>query len=151
MEQRPMPLGHMEIVAGLDERHLALLESILEERRFQAGETIIHEGAAADAVYLLAEGLVSVWLRLKNGAGQRRLSTLVPGLAFGELALLDGGRRSADVIADEPALCYVIPIAKLIALAAAYPEIRTQLIINIGRELSARLRHADAEIRSLAE
>jgi hypothetical protein len=39
----------------------------------------------------------------------------------------------------------------LAALADAYPEIRTQLIINIGRELSARLRRADAEIRSLAE
>jgi glutaminase len=150
-EQRPIPLGRMDIVAGLDERHLTLLESILEERRYRAGETIIREGEAADAVYLLAEGLVSVCLRLKNGAGQRRLSTLAPGLAFGELALLDGGRRSADVIADEPALCYVLPIAKLAALADAYPEIRTQLIINIGRELSARLRRADAEIRSLAE
>jgi glutaminase len=79
------------------------------------------------------------------------IATLRPGDFFGELALLDGGRRSADVIADEAALCYVLPIAKLNALAGEEPEIRTQLVINIGRELSARLRRADAEIRSLAE
>ena len=150
-EQRPVPLARMEMVAGLDERQLRLLESIVEERRYGAGETIIREGDAADAVYLLAEGLVSICLRLKNRSGQQRLSALAPGLAFGELALLDGGRRSADVIADEPAFCYVLPIAKLNALAGEEPEIRTQLILNIGRELSARLRRADAEIRVLAE
>lgn len=149
--QTPVPLARMEIAAGLDGRQLKLLEALVEERHYAPGETIIREREAADAVYLLAEGLVSVCLSLKNGAGRRRLSTLVPGLAFGELALLDGGRRSADVIADEPALCYVLPLAKLNALAVEAPEIRTQLIINIGRELSARLRRADAEIRSLAE
>jgi glutaminase len=72
-------------------------------------------------------------------------------LAFGELALLDGGTRSADVIADEPTLCYVLPIAQLRTLASSHPEIQNKLILNIGRELSARLRRADAEIRSLAD
>jgi hypothetical protein len=41
--------------------------------------------------------------------------------------------------------------ARLNELAVSHPEIRTKLILNIGRELSARLRQADAEIRSLAE
>ena len=79
------------------------------------------------------------------------MSSISPGLAFGELALLDGGTRSADVIADEPTLCYVLAIAKLQALAKCYPEIQSKLIFNIGRELSARLRRADAEIRILAD
>jgi glutaminase len=79
------------------------------------------------------------------------LSTLTPGLAFGDLALLDGGTRSADVIADEPTLCYALPIAKFRTLATSHPEIQNKLISNIGRELSARLRRADAEIRSLAD
>jgi glutaminase len=90
-------------------------------------------------------------LNIKNGSRRQRLSTLTPGLAFGELALLDGDTRSADVIADEPTFCYVLPTVKLRALATSHPEIQSKLIFNIGRELSARLRHADAEIRSLAE
>ena len=102
-------------------------------------------------LFLLAAGTVSVCLRLTDGNRRRRVSTITPGLAFGELALLDGGKRSADVIADEPALCYVLPIAKFRALASDHPAIETKLIFNICRELSARLRRADAEIRSLAE
>jgi hypothetical protein len=55
------------------------------------------------------------------------------------------------VIADDAAMCYIVPIAKLETLASSHPEIRTKLIFNIGRELAARLRRADGEIRSLAE
>jgi len=55
------------------------------------------------------------------------------------------------VIADEPTLCYVLPLGALESISKQHPEIRSKLIFNIGRELSARLRRADAEIRSLAD
>ena len=151
VEDTRVPLNAMNILAGFDAQETALLETIVEEVHYAEGETIIRENDCADALFLLAAGTVSVRLRLADGNRQRRLSTISPGLAFGELALLDGGKRSADVIADEPALCYVLPIVKLRALARNHPAIETKLIFNICRELSARLRRADAEIRSLAE
>ena len=114
-----------------------LIESIRQRSALRAGDTIIREGEAADSLYLLAAGRVSICLSMKNGARRQRLSTISPGLAFGELALLDGGTRSADVIADEPALCYVLPIAKLQELAKRHPKIESKLIFNIARELSA--------------
>ena len=150
-ENLRVPLSAMNILAGFDAHETALLESIVEEVHYAQGETIIRENDRADALFLLAAGTVSVCLRLTDGNRRRRLSTITPGLAFGELALLDGGKRSADVIADEPALCYVLPIVKLRALASNHPAIETKLIFNICRELSARLRRADAEIRALAE
>ena len=146
-----VPLSAMNVLAGFAAQEIALLESIVEEAHYAQGETIIHENDRADELFLLAAGTVSVCLRLADGNRRRRVSTITPGLAFGELALLDGGKRSADVIADEPAMCYVLPIAKLRALASNHPAIETKLIFNICRELSARLRRADAEIRSLAE
>ena len=79
------------------------------------------------------------------------LTTITPGLVFGDLALFDGGTRSADVVADETSACYVLPIAALDRLAARHPGIKAKLLYNIGRELSARLRRADAEIRALEE
>jgi glutaminase len=151
VENNRVPLSAMNILAGFDAQETALLESILDEVHYAAGEIIIREDDCADALFLLAAGTVSVCLRLRDGNRQRRLSTITPGLAFGELALLDGGRRSADVIADEPAVCYVLPIVKLRALASKHPAIETKLIFNICREISARLRRADAEIRALAE
>jgi glutaminase len=150
-EGRQAPLSEMDILAGFSRQEISLVESIVKEQNYSKGETIIREGDVADALYLLAAGRVSICLNIKNGARRQRLSTLTPGLAFGDLALLDGGTRSADVIADEPTVCYVLPTAKLEALARSHPEIQSKLIFNIGRELSARLRRADAEIRSLAE
>ena len=146
-----VPLSAINILAGFDAQETALVESIVKEVHYAQGETIIREDDRADALFLLAAGTVTVCLRLTDGNRLRRLSTITPGLAFGELALLDGGKRSADVVADEPALCYVLPIAKFRELASNHPGIETKLIFNICRELSARLRRADAEIRSLAE
>ena len=150
-ESRQVSLAAMDILAGFDHREIGLIESIAEKMRYLPGVTIIREGEHADSLYLLAAGRVSICLRSNDGARRQRLSTFTPGLAFGDLALLDGGTRSADVIADEPTLCYVLPIAKLQTLATSHPEIQNKLISNIGRELSARLRRADAEIRSLAD
>ncbi len=150
-ESRQVPLAAMDILAGFDQQEITLVESIVTEMRYAPGDSIVREGDVADCLYLLAAGRASICLSLKNGARNQRLSSISPGLAFGELALLDGGTRSADVIADEPTLCYVLAIAKLQALAKCYPEIQSKLIFNIGRELSARLRRADAEIRILAD
>jgi glutaminase len=150
-ECRQVVLSEMDILGGFDPGQIALIESVLKEVRYSPGETIIREGEIADSLYLLAAGRVSICLSINKGAQRQRLSTITPGLAFGELALLDRGTRSADVIADEPTLCYVLPIAQLRTLANRHPEIQSKLILNIGRELSARLRRADAEIRSLAD
>ena len=149
-DHRPVPLSAMDILVNFGDQELACIDSITVEKRYSTGAVIIREGDTADALYLLAKGRISIYLTLPGGRRQR-LSTISPGLAFGELSLLDGGRRSADVIADEPTLCYVLPLGELELISKQHPEIRSKLIFNIGRELSARLRRADAEIRSLAD
>ena len=144
-------LEGMDILAGFNEHEIRLLNSIVDVAHFDAGEVIVREGDPADSLFLLAAGLVSVCLWLGDGTRRKRLATIAPGVAFGELAVFDGGTRSADAIADQSTVCYVLPLAKLDELATHHPDIRTKLLNNIGRELSARLRRADAEIRSLEE
>jgi glutaminase len=147
----PLPVAAMDMVASLDAREIALLESVLIKRSYGPREKIIREGESADSLFLLAAGTVSVYVKLTHGAREKRLSSISPGLAFGELSLLDGRLRSADVVADVAVVCYVLSTEKLNALAMDYPAIKNKLILNIARELSARLRRADAEIRTLAE
>jgi glutaminase len=144
-------LAEMDVLSGFAETEITLLGSILEEVDYPPGAVIIREGETADALYLLAAGQVSIYLELKNGGRRRRLGTISPGVIFGELALLDGGSRSANAIVEEPAHCHVLPMAKLKELATRHPEIEKKLIGNIARELARRLRRADAEIRSLAD
>ncbi len=146
-----LALQEMDILAGLDHSEITLLQSVVDVAQYGAGEVIVREGDPADSLFLLASGLVNVCLRLGDGMRQKRLATIAPGVAFGELAIFDGGTRSADVIAHQFAICYVLPLAKLEELAVLHPDIRTKLMSNIGRELSARLRRADAEIRALEE
>src|SRR5262249_28425442 len=105
----PLPFAAMDLVAGFDESEVEMLQLIAREARYDPGAIIVREGDPADAVYMLAAGLVTVRLGLSDGVRSKRLSTITPGLAFGELSLFDGGRRSADVVADEPSVCYVLP------------------------------------------
>lgn len=146
----PVPLASMDAVAGLDDGDLTRLKAIMREASYAAGAAIIREGDAADALFLLAEGRVSVWLSPAERR-RKRLATVTPGVAFGDLALFGGGPRSADVVADAPSVCYVLPVERLDVLSRSHPEVRTRLMANLAREMAARLRSADAEIRTLEE
>jgi flavin reductase (DIM6/NTAB) family NADH-FMN oxidoreductase RutF len=76
-----------------------LLEPILasgEERAFQAGETIVRQGAPGDDLYVILEG------RVRVERGGRAVESLDRGEFFGEVAVLDGRPRSADVVAETP-------------------------------------------------
>jgi glutaminase len=72
-----------------------------------------------------------------------------PGLTFGEMALLDSGDRSADVIADEPVMCYGLSVEQLEELEAKHPNIMITILGNLTRDFSERLRHANETIRAL--
>jgi CRP-like cAMP-binding protein len=90
-------------------RHLAAedIEPLLErvhEREVKAGETVFHQGDAGDALYIVANGSVEVL------ADQRMLAELGNGQAFGEMALLSGGARTATVRAKTDT--HLLAIAK---------------------------------------
>ena len=57
---------------------------------------------------MLARGTVSVQIKVHGHERTKRsgVASIGPGLTFGEMALLDGGKRSADMIADERVICY---------------------------------------------
>jgi glutaminase len=101
--------------------------------------------------YVLARGTVSVQIRIPTQTGEkkRRVASLGPGVTFGEMALFDGGARSADVIADERVICYGVAVERLQELAATHPNIMLTILANLTREFSERLRHANEAIRTL--
>ncbi len=142
-------LGQMDVFKGLSAEDCRRLEHIVQPRRFEAGTTILREGDPADLFFVLARGAVSVQLQLEGGR-TKRIACIGPGLTFGEMALLDGGRRSADVVALETVIAYAFAVDALQALGRAQPQILLTILTNINRDLSERLRRANAEIRALA-
>jgi glutaminase len=135
------PLASQEICRGLDEAGLAALQPLLVRRRFAPGELVLRVGEPADAMYFLLEGRVSVLMTRDTGEPQR-LTTLSPGMAFGELALVTRSRRSADVRADTVVDCYALSGDRFAELGRTHPAVKMKLLENMLRqavEVVARL------------
>jgi glutaminase len=78
-----------------------------------------------------------------------RVAAFGPGATLGEMALLAGGTRSADVVADERVICYGFTIDELRALEETSPKVINTILLNLARELADRVRRSNDEIRAL--
>jgi CRP-like cAMP-binding protein len=82
----------LDLLASLDERQLEIVCGLLRPRFTIPHERIIRKGDPGDGVYFIASGSVEVILP------DRRIQ-IGPGAFFGEMALLSGQVRQADVVA----------------------------------------------------
>jgi len=147
-EEEKLSLGSLDLFEGLGTQELKLLESAVGTFRFDAGERIINEGDDAHLFFIVARGSVSISVTVEDGRS-KRIGSVGPGYSFGEMALLDGEKRSADVTADVPVLCYGFSVARVREISAGYPNVMTVILGNIVRSISDRLRSANDEIRTL--
>ena len=125
-----------------------LIEQVVRPLIFDKGEVIIREGDEAKLFFVLARGSVSVRIKTK-GDRTKRVASIGPGLTFGEMALLDGGKRSAEIVADERVVCYGLAVEEIQQLAVANPNIMITILGNLTRDFSERLRHVNEAIRTL--
>jgi glutaminase len=143
-------LSELDLLKGLSPDEYRLIETIVKPLVFEKGEVIIREGSDAKLFFVVARGTVSVQIRVQGQDGRkRRVASLGPGMSFGEMALLDGGKRSADIVADERVICYGLAVQQLQELAAEHPNVLITILGNLTREFSERLRHANDEISAL--
>lgn len=98
LAERAALLGRVRFFAGLSRPALYAIASHLRVERASPGSPIVTAGTPGDRFYLVRSGR----LQATDPAG-RVLSTIIPGEGFGELALLEGGTRTATVTALEPA------------------------------------------------
>jgi glutaminase len=146
-------LSELNIFAGLSAEELKVLERIVKPLMFEPGQAIVREGEKANLFFVIARGTASVQLRIKSGEGTRvvRVASIGPGVSFGEMALLDGGLRSADVIADEKVVCYGFSVEELRDIGKERPNLFITILRNMMRDSSERLRRANDEIRALEQ
>lgn len=147
-EVTPAPrelLRRVSLFEGLDDKGLAALEKLLKLRQFPAESVIVSQADTGDALFVLVRGRVKVVLYGEKGR-EVILSTFRPGEFFGEMALLDGQPRSANVIAIEDSALYVLERTVFARWLAENPRVA----LNILAEMSRRLRRADAVIGNLA-
>jgi MFS superfamily sulfate permease-like transporter len=138
----------LDVFRDLSETELATLRAMLEARHYTTGDVVIAEGAEGSELFLVVRGSASVRLRQQDG-GVTRVASFSAGTVLGELAVLDRAPRSATVLADEELLCFVLTEAAFQELKARHPAIAINLVINLAREVSGRLRRATRTIHHL--
>jgi len=146
-EEGEVALADLPLAANLGGDELGVLHKVLERRALPKGTVLFREGDAGDALYLLAKGRVTIRLE-RAGAPAMRLATFQPGVMFGEMALLEWQPRSADAVADEDVVVYELPGDRFASLSAEAPALAQHLMLNIARELAARLRVTSEQLRA---
>jgi len=140
----PVSLADLALFAGLPPAQLARLGELLRPLRLPAGAHCIAAEQPGEAAYVIVAGTVKVQLVQADGA-EVLLTVRGPGELLGELALLDEGGRTADVVTLEPTRLLRLDRAALDECLATMPG----LARNLLRVLARRLRVASAQIRAL--
>jgi pyruvate,water dikinase len=128
-------LQRVGLFGGMDRRQSEQIARLLKERHFAKGETVIMEGSGGAAFFLIASGEATV---TRKGV---QLATLGPGDYFGEIALIDGGPRSATVTAATDLSCYGLTFWEFRPLVEGNGAIGWKLL----QVLAKRLRAYDAK------
>ena len=149
-EEQEMPLAQTSIAQGFSAAELATVEKHFERRVYEPGREVFHEGAPGHEMFVIAKGSASAFLR-RAGGGEMRLVTFAQGTAFGELAILDSGSRSARVTTEGGLVCYALSQESFAKLAAKAPATAIKLVSNLASLLSHRLREANRTIQQLEE
>ena len=143
-QARISALQRMPIFGGIRDDVLQFLIGQARSVTIAAGEYFFRENDAAQSLFVLESGRVAI---LKQWNGQmRRLAELGPGDCFGEMALMDLMPRSASVRATEPCRAIVVSPASLYRLYEKDLEQFTMIQMNMGREVTRRLREADERL-----
>jgi CRP-like cAMP-binding protein len=143
-------LSDIAIFGGLTEQTLGRIIAMLEEQQFPVGATVCNEGEPGRSMYVVGAGEVVVCRRAASGT-LVRVVRLGVGDLFGEMALIDVQPRSAAVVVEAAATLYALTNAHLYALYLADRDGYIMVIQNLCRELSRRLRKADAAICERAD
>ncbi len=108
-----MLLANSALFADLQPKALEFLAERATRLELQRGQAIFHQGDGGDSLFVVASGLVKVWVSSGDG-GEMVLATLRSPDAFGELSAVDGRPRSASATVLEPTTLVALDRATLL-------------------------------------
>jgi SulP family sulfate permease len=126
----------------------ARLASYLKVVKYQPGDLLIQQGDAADSLYLLYAGRVTVLLRTPEGA-DLRLRSMVGRTIVGEMGLYRALPRGASVRADQPTIAYRLSLEAMTRMEHDDPTLAYAFHKMVIRTLAERLDFANREVASL--
>jgi len=127
-------LHRVPVFSNLTRDELARVAEVVVPRRFEAGEIVFKEGDEGSTCYVVRAGRARAVREHPDGRSIT-LAQFGPGDIFGEMAMLDGERRSATVESMEGTDAVAILSADMHRLLREYPDISVKLIAALGQRL----------------
>jgi len=134
----PQALSDVPLFSGLSRRHLKHVASMAREEDHAEGAVLAEEGRPGETFYVLLGGEARV------ERGGRKVAQLLPGDFFGEIALIDGGPRTASVVAETPLSTLTITRKRFRKVLEEDPSI----VVRMLEELARRLRSVNRSLTS---
>jgi uncharacterized membrane protein len=127
-------LAQVPLFQRLEPHELEHLAEDVEQVNYKAGEVIFHEYDAGDALYVVEEGSVRIWVTDED-VKQVTLAELNPGQFFGELSVLDRGQRSSSASAIVDTHLHRLSSDNFQKFLMAHPDCAIDVICEIGARL----------------
>ncbi len=145
METQSNFLKYVPIFSELDEETLNKISKLGLKKQFKKDSIVLFENENANTLFVIISGRVKVF---RAGEGGKEVILTIFGESdfFGEMGLLDGMCRSANVTAIEDSELLLIQRTDFLEFLNSYPEVAIALL----QELTERLRAADMKIKSLS-
>ena len=140
-KERVSRLGQVRLFKELSKSDLKELEDIGRVVEHAPGHTIIDQGESGAGFHMILSGEVKVV------RGGRTVARLGPGEVFGEMALIDGGPRTATVVAETDTTTFAIATWDFRALVKKRPGMSWSLLLSMTERLREAQRKED-EIRA---
>jgi uncharacterized membrane protein len=138
-------LRHVPLFESLDTEAAHELCGLLESIDRKAGAILFRAGDQGDAMYLIEQGKVRIYVQAKDGH-EVTLTELHRGDFFGEMALLDGKPRSADARVTQDARLAVLSREHFLSFVGSNPNVALEMLTALAN----RLRHTDELLRHTA-
>ena len=138
-------LRNVPIFTDLTDSDLTKIASKMVPRVYEKGQMILLEESMGETFFIITQGAVKV-TRLSADGREVILAILGESDFFGEMSLLDGGGRSANIVANEDAKVLTLSRNDFLDCLESYPKIAIALL----EELATRLRKSDQQIESLS-
>ncbi|MGD0394975.1 MAG: cyclic nucleotide-binding domain-containing protein [Acidimicrobiales bacterium] len=132
-DERVALLKGVDLLSGCSSAELSRIASLTTEWDAVAGQVLAKQGDVGKEFFIIVSGKAEA---SRNGVS---LATLSPTSFFGELALLDGGERTATVVAQTDLRLLVLSRGEFKELCRSYPAVMNKMLVELG----ARLRKAD--------
>lgn len=124
---REQALARVSLFANLDPKYIKGIAQISTERSFKAGDALMKQGEDGIGLFIIMSGKVKIQKTDPSGK-QVELASNGAGDILGELAVLDGAKRTATVTATEPTTCLVLAAWEFTSFMKAHPEVAIDIL-----------------------